>query len=167
MKSNFLISEGSGTLLVVLCKDNTEFLGHMQMSKNLFHFLSKPNQKCPRSFGSGCISLDSDTENKFWSIGTDSVDTVPHPSEENRPIQRKEQLRGGPLMIWGGGARVKAGKKNSTATRPGKKPQLNNPEEKKNSTVGWMGKKKLNANSLPEGPPRSLMVRPKKEDMIF
>ena len=37
-----------------------------------------------------------------------------------------------PLMIWGGSG--KSGEKNSTATRPGKKTQLNNPEENKNST---------------------------------
>ncbi len=56
-----------------------------------------------------------------------------------------------PLMIWGGGARAKAVKK---------KTQRLLAQEKKNSTAGWPGKKKLNANSLPEGPPRSLMVRP-------
>ncbi len=60
-------------------------------------------------------------------------------------------------------------KKKLNGYSPGKKKtQLNNPEEKKlavgqekkNSTAGWPGKKKLNMNSLPGGPPRSLMVRP-------
>ena len=42
-----------------------------------------------------------------------------------------------------GGARAKAGEKNSTATCPGKKTQLNNPEEIKNSTQ-QPGRKKNN-----------------------
>ena len=51
-------------------------------------------------------------------------------------------------MIWGG-PRAKAVKKklNGYSARK-KKTQLNN------STAGWPGKKKLNANSLPEGPPQ-------------
>ena len=62
-------------------------------------------------------------------------------------------------MIWGGGARAKAGKKLNRYSR-GEKTLPNNPEEKKNSTqqpgknssAGWPGKK-LNTNSLPEAPP--------------
>ncbi len=90
----------------------------------------------------------------------------------------------------GGGLGQKR-EKNSTATRTGKKTQLNNPEEKKklnlttlkkkkverlvaeekktqqpvsqekkSSMASCRGKKKLNANSLPEAPLRSLMVCP-------
>ncbi len=72
-------------------------------------------------------------------------------------------------MIWGG-ARAKAGKKKLNGYSPRKKKtQLNNPEKKLNSRLARKKKaqrlvakekKKLNANSQPEAPPRSLMVRP-------
>ncbi len=65
--------------------------------------------------------------------------TCPYDRMPDKCLVREE-----PLMIWGGGARAKAGKK----------------KLKKNSTASCRGKKKLNANSLPEAPPRSLMVRP-------
>ncbi len=59
-------------------------------------------------------------------------------------------------MIWGG-ARAKVGKKTQRLLARGKKTQLNNLEETQ-LLVGQ--EKKLNTNSLPEGPPISLMVRP-------
>ncbi len=86
------------------------------------------------------------------------------------------RLREEPLMIWGGGC--KSDKKNSMATRPGKK-KLNSTTRKKKKTQ--LKKIKLNCRlarkektQLPVGqekktqrefsargpPPRSLMVRP-------
>ena len=47
-------------------------------------------------------------------------------------------LREETLMIGGSG---KSGEKNSTATRPGKKTHLNNPEEKKLNPTTWKKKK--------------------------
>ena len=87
-------------------------------------------------------------------------------------------VREEPIMIWGGGTRAKAGKKTQRLLAQGKKTQLNNLEEKKNSTqqpgkkiqqqVGQ--EKKLNSRlawkktqhefSAHALPPRSLMVRP-------
>ncbi len=58
-------------------------------------------------------------------------------------------LREEPLMIWGG-ARAKAGKKNSTATRPGKKKVQRLVAEEKKTQREFSAR----------GPPRSLMVRP-------
>ena len=59
----------------------------------------------------------------------------------------KTYLRGGPLMI--GGLGQKRGKK-LNGYSPGKK----------NSTVGWPGKKTQCEFSAQAPPPRSLMVRP-------
>ncbi len=55
-----------------------------------------------------------------------------------------------PLMIWGGGGSGKSGKKKLNGYSPRKK--------KTQLPVGQ--EKQLNGNSLPEGPPRSLIVRP-------
>ncbi len=61
---------------------------------------------------------------------------------ECKILKKSDSIREEPLMTWGG-ARAKAGKKTSTATRP----------EKKSSTASCRGKNKINANSLPEAPP--------------
>ncbi len=66
-------------------------------------------------------------------------------TRERDVLQFHMYLREEPLMIWGGGARAKAGKKKLNGYSPRKKKtQLNNPEEKKNSTASCRGKKKLN-----------------------
>ncbi len=49
-------------------------------------------------------------------------------------------------MIWGGGARAKAGKKTQRLLGRGKKTQLNNPEEKK--TRQPVGQEKKNSTRI-------------------
>ena len=80
-------------------------------------------------------------QNPFRTFSGSFIAGILNSKDTGKNAKKKHvfYLREEPLMIWGGSG--KSGKKTSTATRPGKKIQINNLEEKKLNSTTWMEKK--------------------------